>query len=138
MRSTKIVVVSAVSRLTAMPGGASLRTSPPTTVVQTKPPKELPNDHEREDKWVDRSVAAFWPSVFTFFMEGFAAYGASMHPTAAFSVEAALTVARRPHPCSASRTPIAAEHEHGPYLISESGNVVGLDRGSKIPVGQGR
>jgi hypothetical protein len=59
-----------------------------------------------------------------------------MHPTAPFSVEAALTAARRPHPWSASRTPVAAEHEHGPYLISENGNVVGLDRVAKIPVSQ--
>jgi uncharacterized protein YjiS (DUF1127 family) len=86
----------------------------------------------------DRPATAFWWSVFTFFMEGFAICGASMHPTAAFPVEAVLTAAKRPHPCSARRTPIAAEHERGPYLLSENGNVVELDRVAARNAGQPR
>jgi hypothetical protein len=54
--------------------------------AEWRPPgsEELPNGREREDECVDRRGTALWWSVFTFFMEGFAAYGASMHPTAAF------------------------------------------------------
>jgi len=102
--------------------------------AQTKSHKELPNGCEREDECADRRGPALWRSVFTFFMEGFGAYAASMHLTAAFSIEAALIAARRPYP--ASRTPIAAEQEHGPYLISENGNVARLERVATIPVSQ--
>jgi hypothetical protein len=70
------------------------------------------------------------------FMEGFAAYAASMHPTVAFSVESALIAARLPDPWSASPTPAAAEHERGPYLISEAGNIVGRERVATSPVSQ--
>jgi len=62
----------------------------------------------REDEWADRPGAAFWWSAFTFFRQGFAIFGASMHPTAAFSVGSVLTAAR---PWSASRRPIASEHK---------------------------
>jgi hypothetical protein len=102
-------------------------------VVQTKPPKELPNDRERESKWVYRSVAAFWPSVFTFFMEGFAAYGATMH---GISADAVLTATRVFSPWSAGRTTFEAAHEHGPHLKSEHSDVVELDRVAAIPVGR--
>jgi hypothetical protein len=94
--------------------------------AQTKSPKE--HGRERKDEWADRPGTGFWWSVFTFFLEGFATYGASIHPTAAVSVEAVLTAARHPHPRSASRTPIAAGQAHGPYLISENGNIVEFDR----------
>jgi hypothetical protein len=102
-------------------------------VAQTKPPKELPNDRERENKWVYRSVAAFWPSVFTFFMEGFAAYGAMMH---GISVDAVLTATRCSNSWSAGRTTFGAAHEHGPDLKSEHSDVVELDRVATTPVGR--
>jgi hypothetical protein len=97
MRNTKI----AASRLAALLSGANPQTSPPTMAVQTKSPKEVSNGREHEDKWADRPGTAFCWSVFTFFMEGFAAYGALMH---GISVEAVLTAARSPYPWSARRT----------------------------------
>jgi len=117
-----------------MPGGANRQTFRPTMAAQTKSPKELPNGREREDECADRPGVALWWSVFTFFVEGFAAYAASMHPTAAASVEAALTVARRPDPRSAGRAQITHKHEHGPDLISENG--IELDRVAPSPVSQ--
>jgi hypothetical protein len=102
-------------------------------VAQTTSPKELPNDREREDKWVYRSVAAFWPSVFTFFMEGFVAYGAMMH---GISVDAVLTAARTSRSWSTGRATIEAAREHGPHLKSEHSNVVELDRVATNPVGR--
>jgi hypothetical protein len=133
MRSTKIAMASAVIRLAAMRSGASPRTSLPTMVAQTKPPKELLNDRERENKWVDRSVAAFWPSVFTFFMEGFAAYGAMMH---GISVDAVLTATRCSSSWSAGRTTFEAAHEHGPHLKSEHSDAVEFDRAATTPIGR--
>jgi hypothetical protein len=93
-------------------------------VTQTKSPEAVPNGRECQDEWADRPGNAFWWPVFMFFMEGFATYGAVAHGV---SVEALLTAARLPHPWSARRTPIAAEHEHGAYPTSENGNVVELD-----------
>lgn len=136
MKNTKIVVALAASGQAAMPGGANRQTFPPTMVAQTRPSKELPSGRERNDQSADRRGTALWRSVFMFFMEGFAAYAASMHPTVAFSVEAALIAARLPHPWSASRMPAAAGHERGPYLISETGNIVGRERVTTSPVSQ--
>jgi hypothetical protein len=116
-----------------MRSGGSPRTSLPTMVAQTKPRKELPNDRERENKWVDRSVAAFWPSVFTFFMEGFAAYGAMMH---GISVDAVLIATRCSSSWSAGRKTFEAAREHGLHLKSEHSDVVELDRVATIPVGR--
>ena len=111
MRSTKIVAASAASRLAAILGGAARQNSLPTMVAQTEPPKEFANDRERERKCVYRSVAAFWPSVFTFFMEGFAAYGTSMH---GISVDAVLTATRVSSSWLAGRTASKTAHEHDP------------------------
>jgi hypothetical protein len=124
MRNTRIVVASAVSRLAARLNGARPQTSPPAVAAQTESPEQIPNGREREDEWADRPGTALWWSVFRFFMEGFATYGAVAHGV---SVEAVLTAARLPHPWSARRTPIAAEHEHDAYPRSENGNVVELD-----------
>jgi hypothetical protein len=101
MKDTRRVVALAVSGHAAMPGGANPQTSQPTMAPQARSPKELPDDREK-DEWAGRSGTPFGWSVFTFVMEGFATYGASMHLVAAFSVEAALTAARRPHLWSAS------------------------------------
>jgi hypothetical protein len=49
--------------------------------AQTKPPKELRNGREREDEGADRRGVALWRSAFRFFVEAFAAYAASMHPS---------------------------------------------------------
>jgi uncharacterized protein YjiS (DUF1127 family) len=76
----------------------------------------------------DRPKPALWWSAFAFFMEGFALYGASLHPTAAFPVEAILTTARAPRPRPVSRGPAAKEHEHGTYAPSRNSNVVQFDR----------
>jgi len=132
MRSTKIIMASAASRFAATLGGATPRTSPPTMVAQTKP-QEHPNDREREDKCVYRSVAAFWPSVFTFFMEGFAAYGTSMH---GISVDAVLTATRVSSSWLAGRTTSKAAREYGPHLKSEHLDAVELGRVATTPVGR--
>jgi hypothetical protein len=101
--------------------------------AQTKSRKEFRNGRVREDEGADRRGAALWRSAFMSFVETFAAYAASMHPTTAFSVEAALIAAKRLYPWPASRTPIAAEHERGPHLISRHGNVVELERVAAFP-----
>jgi hypothetical protein len=132
MKNTKIVVALAASGHAAMHGGANHQTFPSTMAAQTRSPKELPDGSERKDKCADRPGTALWWSVFMFFVEGFAAYGASMHPTAAFSVEAALIAARRLRLGSASRTAIATEDEHGLHLIPGNRNVVELDRTAAI------
>jgi hypothetical protein len=114
MKNTKLAVAPAASGHAAMPGSANRQKSPPTMAAQTRSPEESPNSREHEDESAYRRAAAFWWWVLTFFVQGFAAYAASMHPTAAYSVEALLTAARRPQPRSAGRTPIAAAHEQGP------------------------
>jgi len=133
MKNTRLVVGVAASGQAAMPG-ASSQTLSPTMAARIKSTKEFPNGRGRKDKCADHRGTALWRSVFMFFMEGFAAYAAAMHPTVAFSVEAALTAAGYPHPWPASRTPIATEHARGPYLISETGNVVGPERVATSPI----
>ena len=66
MKSTRIVVALTASGLASIPA------------AQTKPPKELRNG--REDEGADRRGVALWRSL-TFFVEAFAAYAASMHPS---------------------------------------------------------
>jgi hypothetical protein len=132
MKNTRSVVGVPASGHAAMPGGASRQTFSSTMAAQI----EFPNDRRRKDEYTDCRGTALWRSVFMFFMEGFAAYGASMHPTVAFSVETALTAAGYPHPWPASRTPIATEHARGPYLISETRNVVGPERVATSPASQ--
>ena len=131
MKQTRLVVGVAASGHAAMRGGANRQTFSPTMAARIKSPKKLPNGREREDESTDRPGAALWSSVFAFLMEGFAAYGAAVHSV---SIEAVLNAARRPHPWSARRTPISAEHEHGPHPISENGNVAELDRVVATPV----
>ncbi len=128
MKDTRKVVALAEGRLATMLSEANPEISPPTIATQTTFPKEHSNSCEHKDEWAGCPGIAFWQSVFTFFVEGFAVYGASIHWTAAFPVETVPTDANRPHPQPASRTPIAAGHERGPYLISENGNIVELDR----------
>jgi hypothetical protein len=130
MKKTRLVVVPA-SGHAAMPGAANRQTFSSTMAARIKSPRKLPDGREREDESTDRPGAALWSSVFAFLMEGFAAYGAAVHGV---SVEAVLNAARRPHPWSARRAPISAEHERGSHPISENGNVVESDRVVAIPV----
>jgi len=111
MKSTRLVTGMAASGRAAMPGGANRQTFSSTMAARIKSPKKLPNGCEREDECTDRPGAALWSSVFAFLMEGLAAYGVAVHGV---SIEAILTAARRSRPWSARRTPIPAEHEHGP------------------------
>jgi hypothetical protein len=111
MKKTRLVLVVPASGHAAMPGGANRQTFSSTMAARIKSPKKLPNGCEREDECTDRPGAALWSSVFAFLMEGFAAYGAAVHGV---SIEPFPTTARRPDPWSARRTPIPAEHEHGP------------------------
>jgi hypothetical protein len=131
MSSTKIVVASAVNRLSTKLSRATLQKSLPTVVAQTKSPNELPNDRERENKWVYRSVVAFWPAVFAFFMEGFAAYGAMR----GIPVDAVLATARSSISWSAGRTTFEAAHD-GPHLKSEHSDAVERDRVATTPIGR--
>jgi hypothetical protein len=121
MKTTRIVAAVPASGYASMRGGANRQSFPSTMAARTRSPKQPANGREHEDESTDRSVTALWRSVFTFFMEGFAAYGAAVHGV---SVEALLTAAKTAHPWSARRTPIATEDEHGLHLISENGNVV--------------
>ncbi|SRR6266480_1361628 len=133
MKSTRIVVVGTASCHAAIPGGANCQIFAPPMAAQTKPPKELRNDREREDEGADRRGVALWRSAFTFFVEAFAAYAASMHPSTAFPVEAALIAAKRIYPWPAGRTPITAEQERGPHPIFGRGNAVELEHVAAIP-----
>lgn len=90
-KNTTRVVLLAVSGHAAMLGGANRQPFAPTMAARTRSSKVLPNG--REGECADRRGTALWWSLFAFFVEGFAAYGASMHSTAAFSVEAVLTAA---------------------------------------------
>jgi hypothetical protein len=133
MKSTRVVAEMAASGHAATRGGANRQTFSPTMAARIKSPKELPKGREREDECTNHRGTTLW-SVFTFFMEGFAAYGAAVHGV---SVGAALAAARFPRPWSARRTPIAAEGEHGRAdLMSENGSVVELERVAMIPVSQ--
>jgi hypothetical protein len=133
MKSARIVVGRAASGHAAMPGGANRQIFASPMAAQTKSRKEFRNGRVREDEGADRRGAALWRSAFMFFVETFAAYAASMHPTTAFSVEAALIATKRLYPWPASRTPIAGEHERGSHLISRRGNVVELERAAAFP-----
>ncbi|QPF89908.1 DUF1127 domain-containing protein [Bradyrhizobium commune] len=73
-------------------------------------------------------VATFWWAVFTFFMEGFALYGAALHPTAAVPVHTMLAARkdwqRLPDGCEPpERMQVSASDAAG-----RSGNVIELDR----------
>jgi len=60
----------------------------------------------------------------TFVMEGFALYGAALHPNAAFSIEEAATTAFARPPRPAGRPSHAVTHEQGSLQRSEISNVV--------------
>jgi hypothetical protein len=107
MNNTRIVTGLAASGHAAMRGGANRQTFSSERATQIKFHEKFPNGREREDGCADRRGTALWWSVFTFLMEGVATYGAAVH---GISVEAVLTAARHPHPWSARRTTIAAEH----------------------------
>lgn len=81
---------------------------------------------ETEIAPADGAMTIFWCSLLTFFMEGFAAYGACMHPTAAFPVGDILSGATGQAPRSASRGSTVAERGHGEDLPSEPSNIVEL------------
>jgi len=81
MKSTRIVVAGTASGHAAIPGGANCQIFASPMAAQTKPPKELRNGREREDEGADRRGVALWRSAFRFFVEAFAAYAASMHPS---------------------------------------------------------
>lgn len=68
----------------------------------------------------------YW-SLFTMIMEGFAAYGAAMYPTAV-SVESTLTAAKAAKPRSPARGLSATEYGHHSDPQFENGNVVRLGR----------
>ena len=112
MRNERTVVAPPISEHAAMLSNANAQTSPPAEPAQTRFPKELPNsrgcEHERSDR---PGTESFWWSVFTFFMEGFAIYGASMQ-AGAVPIEAVLSATKHPR-SPTSHTPMAAEHEHG-------------------------
>ena len=82
----------------------------------------------------DRLSALYW-SAFTFFMDGFAAYGASLYPTAA-SVEATLTAAKAPNPRSPAGGLTAAECGNHSYPQFENSNVVELGRVEALDAGR--
>ena len=74
----------------------------------------------------DRPNPALWWSVFNCFMEGFAIYGASVHPAAAFPVEAVLKTGKGLEPGSATREQATIEHDT--FVLSENRDVVELGR----------
>ena len=100
---------------------------------------DLPAMHSRPEVMpivteADR-LSALWWSVFTFFMEGCAAYGAYLYPTAA-SVESTLTAAKAPQQRPATRGLTASEHEHRTNPLTDSSNVVELGRVPALEAGR--
>ncbi|MDI3564025.1 DUF1127 domain-containing protein [Bradyrhizobium sp. Arg816] len=73
----------------------------------------------------DQPATTFWWAVFASVMEGFALYGAALHPTAAVPVQAMLDAVRESRPPSADRTPPAPAKSDG---AGDSGNIVLFDR----------
>ena len=67
-------------------------------------------------------------AVLTFVMEGFALYGAALHPNAAFSIEEAPTTAFARPPRPAGRPPHAVTHEQGGLQRSTNVNAVEPER----------
>jgi hypothetical protein len=112
MKNANIVVALALSRREAI-----CRANVPTPLTKRPKPQHC---LKRKNAW-----AAFWSSVFVFFVEGYVMYGASMHP-AATAVAVVLVAAKLPEPRSARRTPIAAAQEHSSSLISGDSNVVAI------------
>ncbi|WP_445220616.1 DUF1127 domain-containing protein [Bradyrhizobium sp. Pa8] len=75
----------------------------------------------------DQPATTFWWAVFASVMEGFALYGASLHPTAAVPVHAMLDAVRESRPPSADRTPPAPAKSVSDGA-GNSGNIVLFDR----------
>jgi uncharacterized protein YjiS (DUF1127 family) len=71
-------------------------------------------------------------------MEGFAIYGASLHPTAAFPLQALLSAAKLRQPRLAGREPAAAVHERDRARASENSNVIELERAAPSDAGSAR
>ena len=72
----------------------------------------------------DQPVTTFWWTVFATLMEGFALYGAALHPTAAAPVQAMLEATRDYRSPSAGREPVEKRGNDG---ADNNGNIVMLD-----------
>ncbi|MHC2292431.1 uncharacterized protein YjiS (DUF1127 family) [Bradyrhizobium barranii subsp. barranii] len=75
----------------------------------------------------DQPATTFWWAVFASVMEGFALYGAALHPTAAVPVHAMLDAVRDSRPPSADLTPPAPAKSVSDGA-GDSGNIVLFDR----------
>ncbi|MGO4511932.1 DUF1127 domain-containing protein [Bradyrhizobium sp. 2TAF36] len=78
----------------------------------------------------DQPVTTFWWAVFASLMEGFALYGAALHPTAAAPVQAMLEATRDCRSPSAGREPAEKRGNDGADNNGNdnNGNIVRLDR----------
>ncbi|MBR1068222.1 DUF1127 domain-containing protein [Bradyrhizobium liaoningense] len=75
----------------------------------------------------DQPATTFWWAVFASVMEGFALYGAALHPTAAVPVHAMLDAVRESRPPSADLTPPAPAKSVSDGA-GDGGNIVLFDR----------
>ncbi|RXT45684.1 DUF1127 domain-containing protein [Bradyrhizobium betae] len=79
------------------------------------------------DAGPERDTGTFWWALAFSLMEGFALYGAALHPTAAMPVHAILAATRDRQPADAGEPPQRARSSSGAEAES-TGNVVEFDR----------
>ncbi|WFU69934.1 DUF1127 domain-containing protein [Bradyrhizobium sp. CB2312] len=81
---------------------------------------------------MDRPATTWWSTALEFFMEGFAVYGAALHPSAAFSVEEA-SVSANAHQArfAGSRDPAVAHEQRASQYLNGS-NVIAPELGAWI------
>lgn len=81
-----------------------------------------------------QELSTFWWAVLTFFMEGFALYGAALHPTAAMPVHAILAARRDWESQPKASEPAEPVQSRGSDGAGSSGNVVELGRSRRFEV----
>jgi uncharacterized protein YjiS (DUF1127 family) len=82
---------------------------------------------------LQRESASLWWEIFAFFMEGFALYGAALHPTAAVPVHAILVAERDWRWQQDDRAPPEPVRDVACEVGESNGNVVRLDRFAAPP-----
>ncbi len=78
-------------------------------------------------KQADFPAVSVWQAALAFFMEGFAIYGASLHPTAAFPVRAMLARSKEGQPGQAGDQRSAMAHEHDDVQSPKKSNIIVLE-----------
>lgn len=88
---------------------------------------DLPDLHPRPATTItesNRPIIKFCWATLAFFLEGFAIYGASVHPSAAFPIHALLTVAKAREPRLVGSEPVPTASENDASRTFGNSNVV--------------